>query len=123
MNHPILLAQISPITNPVITNIAQRTPDEAPVVFAKFFAALVGLLLTGATLFALIQLFIGALQWIASSGDKTALENARERIIQAIVGLVITFAVWSIYLIILQFLGISPIGTGGSFNIVIPSLL
>lgn len=123
MNTPMLLALISPITNPVITGFAGKKPEQAPEVFAKFFAALVGLLLTGATLLALIQLLIGALQWIGSSGDKTSLESARERIIQAIVGLVVTFAIWSVYLLILNFLGISPLSGNGSFNIVLPSLL
>lgn len=118
-----LLAQVNPITNPVITGFKGKTPDQAPEVFAKFFAGLVGLLLTGATLLALIQLLIGALQWIGSGGDKTSLESARERIFQAIIGLVITFAIWSIYLLILNFLGISPLSKDGSFNIVFPSLL
>lgn len=113
-------ATIPPINNPVIPGIAGKTPEDAPVLFANFFSALIGLLLALATLWAFVNLVQGGLQWISAGGDKTALENARNRIMNAILGLFITFAVWAVYILVLQFLGI--IGTGEGFIIKLPTL-
>lgn len=112
---------IPPINNPVVTGFANKNPEDAPGLFANFFSALIGLLLALATLWAFVNLIQGGLQWISSGGDKTALENARNRIMNAILGLFITFAVWAVYILVLQFLGI--IGTGGGFIIKLPTLL
>lgn len=109
---------IPPINNPVITGIATENPTNAPGLFAKFFSALIGLLLTIATLWAFVNLIQGGLQWISSGGDKTALEGARNRITNAIIGLFITFTAWSIYILLLRLLGISS----GGFNITLPTL-
>lgn len=118
----MLYAVIPPINNPVVTGFVNKTPDDAPGLFANFFSALIGLLLAVATLWAFINLIQGGLQWISSGGDKTALETARNRIMNAIIGLFITFAVWAVYIIILQFLGLSEGGPGGVFNIKFPTL-
>ena len=113
-----MLVNIPPINNPVITGIKNRNPEESPGLFANFFSALIGLLLTIATLWAFVNLIQGGLQWISSGGDKSALEGARNRITQEIIGLLITFAVWAVYLVILQLLGISQ----GGFIIKLPTI-
>ncbi len=122
MNLNQLLAEIPPINNPAIPNLVNKKSDDAPALFGKFIANLVGVLLIIATILALLQLLQGGIGWITSGGDKTALESSRDRITNALIGLVIVFAAWSIYLVILQFLGISLIGNDGSFNLNLPSL-
>ena len=118
-----LLAQsIPPINNPALPGIVNKKTTDAPALFGKFIANLVGVLLIIATILALGQLLQGGIQWITSGGDKTALEGARDRITNALIGLVLVFAAWSIYLVILRFLGISLIGDDGSFNLNLPSL-
>lgn len=106
---------ITPIQNCVIKPLCGRSPGEAPALFGNFFSALIGFLLAIATLWAFINLIQGGLQWISSGGDKSALETARNRLTNAILGLFITFAVWGVYLIILQFLGLSENGNIISF--------
>jgi len=75
-------------------------------------------MLTLAAIWAFMNLLQGGLEWISSSGDKSKLENAQHRITNAIIGLAITFSVWAVYIIILQFLGLS---TGG-FDFILPKL-
>lgn len=116
-----LLAQ-TPINNPALTGIVNQAPGAAPALFGKFIAGLVGVLLVFATLLALVQLLQGGIGWITSGGDKTALEGARDRITNALIGLVIVFAAWSFYLVILRFLGLSLIGENGNFNLNFPRL-
>lgn len=116
-----MLYQISPITNPVITGFANKRPEDAPEVFAKFFSALIGLLLTVATIWMFVQLLQAGIEWISSGGDKGKLEAAQGRITSALIGIFIVFASWVIYLIILQFLGLSPIGST-SIQFKIPTL-
>lgn len=120
--HKLLAQDVPPINNPVLPGIAKKTPDEAPVLFGKFIASLVGIMLVIATLLALMQLLQGGIEWITSGGDKTGLENSRNRIVNALIGLVIVFGAWALYLVILRFLGLSFVGEDGTFNLSLPSL-
>jgi magnesium-transporting ATPase (P-type) len=51
-------------------------------------------------------LVIGGIKWVASGGDKTQTESARNQITAALVGLVIVFAAWAILQLIKTFFGI-----------------
>lgn len=112
---------ITPIQNVLISPFANKGPEDTPGLLAKFFAALIGLLLVAGTIWAFFQLLLGAFGWISSGGDKGKLETAQQRILHAIIGLMIVFASWAIFLILLQFLGISPLG-GGEINLKLPTL-
>lgn len=122
MKHQLaaVMAKLEPIKNPVITGTKDATPESA---FASLITGLVGMILTVATIWTLVQLLIGGINWISSGGDKGKLELARGRIMNAIIGLLIVFASWSIFLLILNFLGISPVGEEGGFQLKIPTLL
>ena len=110
--------EITPIGNPVITSLIGKTQTDASDIFGNFFSALIGLMLALATIWAFLNLIQGGLAWMSSSGDKGKLEEAQGRITNAVIGLFIVFAIWAIYLLILQFLGI----TSGGFNITLPKL-
>ncbi len=120
MERTLVAQNIPPIGNPAVTGMAGKTPEN---VFGNFISGLVGVLLVLATIWTLFQLLQGGLEWIGSGGDKTGLENARNRLTNALVGLFIVFASWALYLMILQFLGLSPIGGGGGFQLKLPSLI
>lgn len=108
------------INNPALTWTAN--PSQPPEhFFASFISGVVGLLLTVAAIWAFIQLILGGIQWISSGGDKGAVEAARDKIIQAIIGLFIVFAAWAIFLLLLQFFGVST-GAGGVLDLKIPHL-
>jgi len=65
------------------------------------------LILVIAALVFFFILVIGGIRWIASGGDKTQTENARNQITAALVGLVIVFAAWAIVQLINTFFGIN----------------
>lgn len=53
----------------------------------------------------IFQLLTGGFFWISSGGDKAKLHEARERLTNAFLGLVIVVAGWSILALVGQFLG------------------
>ncbi len=53
-----------------------------------------------------MYLVYGGIQWIMSGGDKGKLEDARNKITQAIVGLAIVASAWAVYLLVDYFFGI-----------------
>lgn len=53
-----------------------------------------------------LLLLTGAISWLTSGGDKTKLETAREKIINAIVGLIILASAWAIFTIVGQLVGL-----------------
>lgn len=114
----LLAEDIEPI-RPPISGMVGKKPE---AVFGSFISGLVGAILVFATIWVLFQLVQAGLEWIGSGGDKTGTENARNRITNALIGLLIVFASWSIYLVILQFLGLSPIGSS-KFEFKFPSLI
>lgn len=66
-----------------------------------------------AALFFLVQFIIGGIAWINSGGDPKALESARGRITNAIVGLLIVVAAFSLAVIVTTILGINIFGPEG----------
>lgn len=116
-----MILAVDPIHNPVVSGIANQDPNKAPELFGKFFSALVAVILVGATIWTLIQLLWGGLDWISSGGDKSKLEMAQHRLTTALLGLVLVFGSWAFYLLILQFLGLSPLGGTGSIELKLPT--
>lgn len=76
-------------------------------------SAVVGTLLILAALMAFLFLIMGGIQWITSGGDKTHMEEARNKITHAIVGLIIVGAAWAVMMLVQNFLGINVIGSQG----------
>jgi len=112
----MLLADVKPITNPV----AEKMDTDPVLAFGKLISALIGLILVVATVWAFAQLMIGGINWISSSGDKGRLEIAQQKIMQSIIGLFIVFTSWAIFLVVLNFLGITS-GENG-INLILPQL-
>lgn len=78
-------------------------------------SSLVGTILIISALLAFIYLILGGIKWITSGGDKAGMEEARNKITHAIVGLIIVGAAWAIMTLVQNFLGIQIIG--GSINL------
>lgn len=85
--------------------------------FGETLGAVVTFAFILAIIIALAFLIYGGLKWIVSGGDKTALEEARNHIVAAIVGLVIIFLVYFILNLVITFFT----GTGIT-DISIPTL-
>ena len=107
-----LLAPIPPIppgsnniTNPALKwDIQYLNAEEF---FQEFIPKLIGIAYAIGAIIFVFMIIIGGIQWIVSGGDKMSVENARKRIMHAIIGLLILFAVWAIIKLIEGFFGIS----------------
>jgi hypothetical protein len=83
------------------------TIDVLPINLGTIVADLLLLAYFGAALFFLVQLVIGGFSWMSAGGDPKALESARSRITNAVIGIVIVAAAFGITIIITTALGIN----------------
>ncbi len=113
---------VNPITNPVVTGFAGKKPEDAPDLFGKLFSGLFAALLVAATIWTFVQLIWGGIDWISSGGDKGKLELAQNRLTSALVGIFLVFASWAVYLLVLQFFGLSPLGGKGGIELQLPTI-
>lgn len=96
------------ITNPVLPAPTVGPSGNAGVTFLQnaIPAVIVLGLVVGVIIF-FFTLIMGAIQWISSGGDKQGVEAARGKVTNAIIGLVILFAVFAIIKLVEYFFGIS----------------
>lgn len=98
---------LAQLTNPVLPpGLGNVSADQAGTALGKIISSLIGAFLIIAFVLALIYLLTGGLAWITSEGDKQNLEKARQKITQAIVGLVIVASAYAIFKLVGQFLGL-----------------
>lgn len=74
--------------------------------FAVLFGRLLGVVLVIGAILVFMFLIWGGLMWITSGGDKGKVETARNRITQAVIGLIVLAAAIAIYLVVANFLGL-----------------
>lgn len=106
---PISVLAQAPTGAPININVPSP-PNFRITDFGKVISSTFAFLLIVAGLLAFAYLIIGGIQWITSGGDKAGLEAARNRIVHAIVGLIVVFSAWAITLLIQQFIGVSILG-------------
>lgn len=84
-------------------------PNETEPVtfFQKFLPALIGLAFVVGVLIFFFMFIMGAIGWISSGSDKGAMEEAKSKITNALIGLVILFSFYAVALLINSFFGIS----------------
>ncbi len=92
------------IGNPALGQLGQLSGEEF---FQKLLPALVTLALVVGVLTFLFMLITGAIQWISSGGDKQALESARNKVNNAVIGLVVLFVTFAVMQFIEGFFGIN----------------
>ncbi len=100
---------IAQITNPALsTPLADILKNEGGEGFLRrLLPSLVSLGLIAGSLIFFFMILFGAIQWITSGGDKGAIESARGRIVNAIIGIVILFGLFAIVRVIETFFGTS----------------
>jgi hypothetical protein len=68
-------------------------------------SSIIGLLTVIAGIWFIFMFLIGGYTWMTSMGDKHKLEEARDRIVNALIGLVIIVAGWGVLALVGQFFG------------------
>lgn len=118
---------LAQLTNPVLPPFlgGGDKPDylTGGTVIGSIVSSLVGIFFIGGFVLAFMFLLTGAFFWITSGGDKSSLENARNRIVHAIVGLIVLASAWAIMTLVGDFIGLDfsklPIPTIGEKRIFI----
>lgn len=107
------LAQIkNPALGPTLTNWSGEQ------FFSGFLPAVVGLAVLIGLLVFVFALIIGAIKWTSSGGDKTAIEDARKQISNALLGVIILLSVFALIKVIESFFGINILSIDiGSFQV------
>lgn len=103
-----VLAQDNSITidRPKINNAPVGYSD-----ISEFIRNAMTLIFIIATIIVLVMLVWGAIEWIMSGSTKDGVENARKKIIQALVGFAILAVAFAIAKVAGQFLGFDITGT------------
>ena len=93
------------ITNPALNSGLQGMLSSPGTFFQEAIPSLIGFgFVVGAIVF-IFMLIIGGVQWATSGGDKAALESARTRIVNALIGMMILLSTYAILSIIEAFFG------------------
>lgn len=82
-------------------------PAVAAEQFTKFASNLVGLLTTVGGLMFMLYFILGGLSWITAGGDKAKVDDAKAKMTNAAIGLIIIVAAYAISYIVGQVLGIN----------------
>lgn len=75
--------------------------------FSVLFSGIISAIMTIAAILVFVFLVWGAIEWITSSGDKSKLEGARNKISNAVIGLIILAATTAVFVLVEEFLGIN----------------
>ncbi len=81
--------------------------------FGSFISGILSGVLVIAAILVLLYLIWGGIEWITSGGDKAKAEKARNRITQAIIGIIVLAASTAIMSVVQGFLGVQLINFSG----------
>ncbi len=88
-----------------------ESPEQVRITdFGRLFSGVVAFLLLVAFILAFFFLILGGISWLTSGGDKAAVEAARNKIIAALVGLVIVAATWALFQLVGGAIGFNILG-------------
>jgi hypothetical protein len=100
--------QIAQVRNPSLGSLNQTFSGIGSG--AEFLGALlstiVTILLVGGAVFFFFQLLTGAVAWIGSGGDKTKLEEAKQKLANAGIGLVLLMSSWALIIFVENVFGV-----------------
>jgi predicted metal-binding membrane protein len=89
--------------------------QNAPTTLNNVLSIVVGTLTIVAGVWFMFQIITGAITWIGAGGDKVAMENARKRIMNGFVGLVIVISAVFILDLVGTLLGLPFLANPGNF--------
>ena len=80
--------------------------EQGAIVLGKLVSNLADGMLLFAFILAFLYLLVGGVSWITSGGDKANLESARNKIIHALVGIIVVASTWAVITLLGKFLGL-----------------
>lgn len=124
--------QIAQVTNPSIgTTLGGMIGQGGTGFLGALLSVIITILLIVGGLYFFFQLLTGAVAWIGSGGDKAQLEQARGKLFNAGMGLVLLFSAFAIITLIQNVFGVSlllfdiptiaNVGQGGGGNTIVCS--
>lgn len=98
---------LAQLTNPVLPpSLGSGGTEQGVTIIGKLISSIGGLFFLFAFCLTFLYLLTGGLSWITSGGDKSKLETARDKITNALVGLVIVAAAYAVFSLVGQFFGL-----------------
>lgn len=104
---------------PIPTADLGFAPPEVADVITFFLRAL--FIIAG--LVAILYLILGGLSWVTAGGNKENVDKAREKIQNAVIGLILVFAVLAVVVLLEKVLFPGACGLGISKTICVPKLI
>lgn len=98
---------LADLTNPVLPpSLGSGDISRGGTVIGNLVSAIGGLFFIFAFFLTFLYLLTGGVSWLTSGGDKAKLENARDKITNALIGLVIVAAAYAVFALVGQFFGL-----------------
>ncbi len=95
------------IRNPILSDeLQQMQTGSGTYFFTRLLSVLAAIILIVGGVYFFFQLLTGGVAWIGSGGDKAKLEEARQKIFNAVVGLILLFSTWAIIQLVENVFGI-----------------
>jgi hypothetical protein len=99
---------LAQIVNPVLPgSLGSGSNEQGTTAIGTIIGNILGIFLIFAFIMAFLYLLLGGFDWITSGGDKSKLESARNKITNALIGLIVVAATWAVMSLVGQFVGIS----------------
>ncbi len=102
-----LLPQLAVYAQDIDLEPGGQWSDLISLTVPSIVSGLIKLSLVVVALVFFAMLIMGGIRWITSRGDKTEVENARNQITHALIGLAIVFVAWAILQLINTLFGIN----------------
>jgi hypothetical protein len=80
--------------------------------FNKIISTVIGVWIVIASIWFIIQIITAGFEWLNAGGDKSHLQSARDKILNAIIGLIIVVAAWAFIGVVGQTIGLDILNPG-----------
>lgn len=98
-----------------LTRATEETLPGSGSTFPEWLSRIAGGVMVIGALLVLIYLLWGGIAWITAAGDSNKVSAARDKITQAIIGLIVLAASLAIFMLVQSFLGVKILNfTGGT---------
>lgn len=94
--------------------------EEAPTLFTDTLSRIIGAMTAGAIIWFVFQFIIGAYGWLSAGGDAKAVEQARGRIANSVIGMILVLAAVALISLLGFLLDIDILNLGNFIDVLTP---